>query len=275
MRTHKHTHTHTYIYIYIYTYIHTYTCAYTQWHTSSHRPWSTSRRVVAVSVTIRHAPSCRPCTALRNVGPTEWRQKKSERIILASSLNFRKPSPSLTGAGQRAHAQLRARNRAKEASTHDLFTKSCLKPTETAGANKRPKAACSPAQPVVPAQIAEAKIQQGGQNFKAKISNEDPPEAAMHPRTHSAPGHTCQAKAVPPRRISWLPLHAKLVCRILRETETEETWEYSKYVLFGHCLPVHSPGLWNLEQLVPSTPNPLLPENGAALVAQLARASAR
>ena len=35
-------------------------------------------------------------------------------------------------------------------------------------------------------------------------------------------GHTCQAKAVPPRRISWLPLHAKLVCRILRETETEE-----------------------------------------------------
>ena len=79
------------------------------------------------------------------------------------------------------------------------------------------------AQPVVPAQIAEAKIQQGGQNFKAKISNEDPPEAAPHPRTHSAPGHTCQAKAVPPRRISWLPLHAKLVCRILRETETEET----------------------------------------------------
>ena len=81
------------------------------------------------------------------------------------------------------------------------------------------------AQPVVPAQIAEAKIQQGGQNFKAKISNEGPPEAAPHPRTHSAPGHTCQAKAVPPRRISWLPLQAKLVCRILRETETEETWE--------------------------------------------------
>ena len=130
------------------------------------------------------------------------------------------------------------------------------------------------AQPVVPAQIAEAKIQQGGQNFKAKISNEGPPEAAPHPRTHSAPGHTCQAKAVPPRRISWLPLQAKLVRRILRETETEETWEYSKYVLFGHRLPVHSPGLWNLEQLVPSTPNPLLPENGAALVAQLARASA-
>lgn len=75
------------------------------------------------------------------------------------------------------------------------------------------------AQPVVPAQIAEAKIQQGGQNFKAKISNEGPPEAAPHPRTHSA----CQAKAVPPRRISWLPLHAKLVCQILRETETEET----------------------------------------------------
>ncbi|CAL1129487.1 unnamed protein product, partial [Cladocopium goreaui] len=36
-----------------------------------------------------------------------------------------------------------------------------------------------------------------------------PPEAAPQPRTHSAPGHTCQAKAVPPRRISWLPLHAK------------------------------------------------------------------
>ena len=29
---------------------------------------------------------------------------------------------------------------------------------------------------------------------------------------------------------------------------------YSKHVLFGHRLPVHSPGLWNLEQLVPSTP---------------------
>lgn len=30
-----------------------------------------------------------------------------------------------------------------------------------------------------------------------------------------------------------------------------------------------------MEQLVPSTPSPLLPENGAHLVAQLARASAR
>ena len=44
------------------------------------------------------------------------------------------------------------------------------------------------------------------------------PCSAFH-LSHSAPGHTCQAKAVPP----WLPLHAKLVCRILRETETEET----------------------------------------------------
>ena len=67
------------------------------------------------------------------------------------------------------------------------------------------------AQPVVPAQIAEAKIQQGGQNFKAKISNEGPPEAAPHPRTHSAPGHTCQAKAAPPRRISCMAAAARKV----------------------------------------------------------------
>ena len=104
-----------------------------------------------------------------------------------------------------------------------------------------------------------------------------PPEAAPHPRTHSAPawphmpgkGGTAPAGLAGCRCTqSWFAGSSGRL-RLRKHESIQNT----------SCLDIASlfirQGFGNLEQLVPSTPNPLLPENGAALVAQLARASAR
>ena len=148
------------------------------------------------------------------------------------SLNFRKPSPSLTGAGQRGHARAaRAEPRQRGIDTRSFYEK--LPETNRNICRRRRRRQRTSGQRQLEAQhnrwsrhrLQKPKFNKGGKILKPKFQPKFQTRARrkQHRIRGSAPGRTCQAKAVLPRRISWLPLHAKLVCRILRETETEET----------------------------------------------------
>ena len=91
------------------------------------------------------------------------------------------------------------------------------------------------------------------------------PKTGKAVATHARPAAAGERDTAPPRLVSWTVVHKKLVCPILSET--------SDRVKSGPCRNIavlSPPGLWDLEQLVPSTPSPL--EHNEALVAQLARA---
>ena len=155
------------------------------------------------------------------------------------------------------------RAHAKQASTHDLFTKSCLRPTETFAGGGGQKAEGFQ-QPTTGGPGTDCRSQNSTRGAKFKKPKF---KKRAHRKQHcSRPHMPGKGRPALPGGLANCPRQTRLPgphrARKRPSNLIRPVW----------TSPSFSPGLWNLEQLVPSTPNPLLPENAAVLVEQLARA---